>query len=160
MPASKITPCLCYNHQAEEAVKFYLSIFKDGRIISVTYCGENEPSGPAGSVRTIQFHLFGQEFLAVNGGPFFKFSEGISFMVNCDSQNEIDELWERLSAGGEQVQCGWLKDKFGMPWQIVPSMLGKMMTDPDQTRSQRVMQALLTMKKIDIHALQQAYNHG
>lgn len=160
MTTQKIITCLCYDSQAEEAVNFYLSIFKNAKILSITRCGENEPSGPAGSVRTISFRLFDQEYLAVNGGSYFKFNDGISLMVNCESQAEIDELWERLSAGGEQVVCGWLKDKFGVPWQIVPTVLSKMMADPDQTKSQRVMQALLKMKKLDIKALQQAYEQA
>lgn len=160
MATQPITVCLCYDHQAEEAVHFYLSVFKTGRILNVTRCGENEPGGPAGSVRTIAFELFGQEYLAVNGGPYFKFSDAISLMVNCATQEEIDELWEMLSAGGEQVQCGWLKDKYGVAWQIVPTVLGKMMADPDQAKSQRVMQALLQMKKLDIKTLQQAYEHA
>ncbi len=157
MAMQKITVCLCYDHQAEEAVNFYLSIFKHAKILNVTRCGENEPSGPIGSVRTISFQLFGQEYLAVNGGSYLKFNDAVSLMVNCDTQDEIDELWEKLSAGGEQVVCGWLKDKFGMPWQIVPTVLGQMMADPDPAKSQRVMQALLKMKKLDIKALQQVY---
>ena len=160
MTTQKIIMCLCYDHQAEEAVNFYRSVFKSARILGTTRSGENEPSGPAGTIRTVSFELFGQEYLAINGGPYFKFNDGISLMVNCDSQEEIDELWEKLSAGGEQVECGWLRDRYGVPWQIVPTVLSKMMADPDQARSQRVIQALLKMKKLDIKALQQAYEQS
>jgi predicted 3-demethylubiquinone-9 3-methyltransferase (glyoxalase superfamily) len=153
----KITPFLWFDSQAEEAVNFYTSIFKNSKILNVARYGEVGP-GPNGSVMTVGFKLDGQEFLALNGGPYFKFNEAISFVVNCETQEEVDEKWEKLSEGGEKVQCGWLKDKYGVSWQIVPSILGKMLTDPDPTRSQRVMKAMLQMKKIEIEGLKKAYD--
>jgi predicted 3-demethylubiquinone-9 3-methyltransferase (glyoxalase superfamily) len=153
----KITPFLWFDSQAEEAVNFYTSIFKNSKILHVARYGEVGP-GPNGSVMTVAFQLDGQEFLALNGGPYFKFNEAISFVVNCETQKEVDELWEKLSEGGEKVQCGWLKDKYGVSWQIVPSILGKMLTDPDPAKSQRVMKAMLQMKKIDIEGLKKAYD--
>jgi predicted 3-demethylubiquinone-9 3-methyltransferase (glyoxalase superfamily) len=152
----KITPFLWFDHQAEEAMNFYTSIFRNAKIISVSRYGEAGP-GPAGTVMTGTFQLAGQEFMALNGGPEFKFTEAISFFVNCETQEQVDELWDRLSEGGEKGRCGWLKDKFGVSWQIVPTALGELMNDPDPAKSQRVMQAMLQMDKIDIATLQQAY---
>jgi predicted 3-demethylubiquinone-9 3-methyltransferase (glyoxalase superfamily) len=151
-----ITPCLWFNNQAEEAVNFYLSIFKNSLIKSVNYYGKGAPM-PEGSVMTINFILNGKEFLALNGGPVFSFSPAISFIVNCETQQEVDEYWEKLSEGGGAQQCGWLEDKFGVTWQIVPTALIKMLTDPDKAKSQRVNKAMMQMKKLDIHILKQAY---
>src|SRR5687768_2079389 len=156
----KITPFLWFNDKAEEAVNFYVSIFKNSKIGTIARYGEDgaEASGrPKGTVMTVTFQLEGQEFMALNGGPHFKFTEAISFLVNCKTQEEIDELWQKLSESGEQVQCGWLKDKYGLSWQIVPTVLGEMMSDKDARKSQRVMQAVLQMKKLDIKRLEQAY---
>jgi predicted 3-demethylubiquinone-9 3-methyltransferase (glyoxalase superfamily) len=152
----KITPFLWFDGNAEEAVNFYISIFKDSKILSMSYYGDAGP-GLKGSVMTASFLLNGQEFIALNGGPHFKFTEAISFSVNCETQSEIDELWSKLSAGGEEQMCGWLKDKFGLSWQIVPPILGKLMSDKDPQKSKRVMQAMMKMKKIDISKLKQAY---
>jgi predicted 3-demethylubiquinone-9 3-methyltransferase (glyoxalase superfamily) len=152
----KITPFLWFDGKAEEAMNFYTSIFKNSKIGSLTRYGEGGP-GPKGTVMTGRFELEGQEFMALNGGPQFKFTEAISLFVNCESQEEVDELWERLSQGGEKGQCGWLKDKYGVSWQIVPNVLGKLMGGNDPEKSKRVMQAMLRMQKIDIKALQQAY---
>jgi len=156
----KITPFLWFDNQAEEAVTFYTSIFNNSKIVSITRYGEEgaEASGrPKGTVMTIAFQLDGQEFAALNGGPHFKFTEAISFVVNCESQGEVDELWEKLSEGGEKGQCGWLKDKYGVSWQIVPTVLGEMLQDKDPKKSEKVMEALLQMGKIDIKTLEQAY---
>ncbi|HZC69026.1 MAG TPA: VOC family protein [Nitrospirales bacterium] len=158
----KITPCLWFDNQAEEAVNFYVSIFKNSKIGSITRYGEEgaKVSGrPEGTVMTVTFQLDGQEFMALNGGPVFKFTEAISFIVNCKTQKEIDELWLKLSEGGDEKaqQCGWLKDKFGLSWQIVPTVLGEMLQDKDSKKSERVMEALLQMKKIDIQSLKKAY---
>jgi predicted 3-demethylubiquinone-9 3-methyltransferase (glyoxalase superfamily) len=152
----KITPSLWFDKQAEEAVKFYTSIFKNSRIASVTRYGEAGP-GPKGSVMTVTFDLEGQAFMAINGGPYYTLSPAISFLVNCKTQEEVDELWEKLSAGGEVVQCGWLKDKYGISWQIVPTILDELLNDPDPVKSQKVMKAMLQMKKISIEGLQKAY---
>jgi predicted 3-demethylubiquinone-9 3-methyltransferase (glyoxalase superfamily) len=152
----KITPFLWFNDQAEEAMNFYASIFKNSKVVSVNRYGDAGP-GPAGTVMTATFQLDGQEFMALNGGPEFKFTEAISFFVNCETQEEVDELWQKLSEGGEEGPCGWLKDKFGLSWQIVPKALGEMLSDPDPAKSQRVMQAMLQMKKIEIPLLEQAY---
>ena len=152
----KITPFLWFDDKAEEAANFYISIFRNSRIVSVTRYGEAGP-GPKGSVMIVVFRIEGQEFLALNGGPQFTFSPAISFVVNCKTQKEVDELWEKLSDGGEKIECGWLKDKYGVSWQIVPTVLGKLMSDPDPVKSQRVMQAMLQMKKIDIEGLRKAY---
>jgi predicted 3-demethylubiquinone-9 3-methyltransferase (glyoxalase superfamily) len=152
----KITPFLWFDGNAEEAVNFYISIFKDSKILSMSYYGDAGP-GLKGSVMTASFLLNGLEFIALNGGPHFKFTEAISFSVNCETQSEIDELWSKLSAGGEEQMCGWLKDKFGLSWQIVPPILGKLMSDKDPQKSKRVMQAMMKMKKIDISKLKQAY---
>jgi predicted 3-demethylubiquinone-9 3-methyltransferase (glyoxalase superfamily) len=145
----KITPFLWYNDNAEEAANFYISVFKDSRIISII-------AGPNGTVMGISFILEGQEFQALNGGPQFKFTEAISLFVKAETQPEIDELWEKLSAGGEKSRCGWLKDKFGLSWQIVPPILGKLLADKDREKSQRVMKAMLKMDKIDIQSLKNA----
>ena len=152
----KIAPFLWFDNQAEEAVNFYVSILKHSKVTSISRYGEAGP-GPKGTVMTVSFELEGQEFMALNGGPEFKFTEAISFFVNCETQEEVDELWEKLSAGGETGPCGWLKDKYGVSWQIVPTALGEMLSDPDPEKSKRVMQAMLQMKKLDINALRQAY---
>jgi predicted 3-demethylubiquinone-9 3-methyltransferase (glyoxalase superfamily) len=152
----KITPFLCFNDKAEEAIKFYTSIFKHSKIKSVARYGDAGP-GPKGSVMTANFLLEGQEFVALNGGPIFTFTPAISFVVNCRTQAEVDRLWDNLSAGGETGQCGWLKDKYGVSWQIVPTILVKLLSDRDPVKANRVMQAMLQMKKIDIAQLKQAY---
>ncbi len=156
----KITPFLWFDNQAEEAANFYVSIFNNSRIRNVTRYGEEgaKVAGrPRGSVMTVEFQLEGQDFIALNGGPQFTFTEAISLSVDCKTQNEVDELWRRLSQGGEEGPCGWLKDKYGLSWQINPSVLGEMLNDPDPVRSNRVMQAMLQMKKINIERLKQAY---
>jgi predicted 3-demethylubiquinone-9 3-methyltransferase (glyoxalase superfamily) len=152
----KITPFLWFDDQAEEAINLYVSVFKNSKILSVSRYGEAGP-GPAGMVMTATFQLEGQEFIALNGGPDHKFTEAISLFVDCKTQEEVDELWEKLSTGGEQGPCGWLKDRFGLSWQIVPSVLGELLGDPDPVKSQRVMQAMLQMSKIDIAGLKAAY---
>ena len=156
----KIAPCLWFDDQAEEAAKFYTSIFKNSKIKHVARYGESgaKVSGkPKGSVMTVTFELDGQEFMALNGGPIFQFSPAISFLVNCHAQREVDELWEKLSAGGTIEQCGWLKDKYGVSWQIVPTVVSEMMQDKDPASSERVMQAILQMEKLDIETLKKAY---
>jgi len=155
----KITPFLWFDNQAEEAMKFYTSIFKNSKVGEVTRYGEAGP-GPKGGVMTASFELEGMEFTALNGGPLFKFSPAISFAVDCRSQEEVDELWAKLSAGGEEGQCGWLKDKYGVSWQIVPTVLVEMLNDPDPEKSKRVTEAMLKMKKLDIQALRQAYEQA
>jgi predicted 3-demethylubiquinone-9 3-methyltransferase (glyoxalase superfamily) len=155
MPIQKITPFLWFDHQAEEAAVFYASIFPNSKIEKVVRYGATGP-GPSGSVMTVAFQLDGQSFVALNGGPIFKFSEAISFVVNCQTQDEVDAYWEQLSAGGAESQCGWLKDKFGLSWQIVPSALPQLLSDPDPVKAQRAMKAMMTMKKLDIRALEQA----
>jgi predicted 3-demethylubiquinone-9 3-methyltransferase (glyoxalase superfamily) len=150
-----ITPFLWFDNQAEEAVKFYTSIFKNSKIGKIARYGDAGP-GLKGSVMTVEFQLEGQEFVALNGGPHFKFTEAISFVVNCKTQAEVDKFWKKLSAGGKEVQCGWLKDKFGLSWQIVPTVLGELVSDKDAAKSQRVMQAMLKMVKLDIKKLKQA----
>jgi predicted 3-demethylubiquinone-9 3-methyltransferase (glyoxalase superfamily) len=152
----KITPFLWFDNQAEDAVHFYTSIFRNSKVVSVNRYGEAGP-GPKGSVMTLKFLLDGQEFVALNGGPHFKFSEAISFVVNCETQEEVDKFWEKLSEGGEKVQCGWLKDKYGVSWQIVPTVLVEMLQDKDPEKAKRVMEAMLQMKKIDIKGLKDAY---
>ncbi|MBI5341827.1 MAG: VOC family protein [Deltaproteobacteria bacterium] len=159
----KITPFLWFEDNAEEAAKYYTSIFRNSKIVKVARYGEAgaKASGrPKDSAMTVVFELDGQEFIALNGGPVFTFSPAISFVVNCETQREIDDLWERLSDGGEQVECGWLKDKYGVSWQIVPAVLGEMMADPDPEKTDRVMQALVQMKKLDIAGLKKAYENG
>ena len=155
----KITPFLWFNNNAEEAANFYVSIFKNSKISSVSRYGEGSPGTP-GVVMTIAFQLEGQELMALNGGPEFKFTEAISFFVSCKTQDEVDELWEKLSQGGEQGPCGWLKDKFGLSWQIVPTILNELLSASDPAKSQRVMKAMLQMSKIDIAGLKQAYEQG
>lgn len=153
----KITPFLWFDKQAEEAAKFYVSIFKNSKILGVTRYGEAGP-GPKGSVMTVRFQLAGQELIALNGGPQFKFTEAISLSVDCKTQDEVDEYWRKLTEGGEEGPCGWLKDKFGLSWQVNPTILGKMLSDPDPKKSKRAMEAMLQMKKIDIARLKQAYD--
>jgi predicted 3-demethylubiquinone-9 3-methyltransferase (glyoxalase superfamily) len=148
----KITPFLWYDGKAEEAARFYVSIFRKSKIKSVR-------PGPHGSVMGVEFQLEGQDFIALNGGPHFTFSPAISFFVSCKTQEEVDELWDKLSAGGEKQPCGWLKDKYGVSWQVIPTVLGEMLQDKDAAKSQRVMQAMLQMKKIDIKGLEEA-RHG
>jgi predicted 3-demethylubiquinone-9 3-methyltransferase (glyoxalase superfamily) len=152
----KITPFLWFDHQAEEAVNFYLSVFKNSKKLRTVRFGKAGP-GPEGTVMTVDFLIEGQQFVALNGGPAFTFSQAISFAVNCSTQDEVDLLWGTLSEGGEQQPCGWLKDKYGVSWQIVPVVLSEMLNDPDPEKSQRVMKALLQMKKIDIKLLERAY---
>ena len=156
----KITPFLWFDNQAEEAVNCYTSLFKNSKIVNVARydeAGAKASGRPKGSVMTVTFQIDGQEFIALNGGPVFKFTEAISFFVNCETQEEVDELWNKLTEGGEEGQCGWLKDRFGLSWQIVPTALGEMLADPDPAKAQRVMKAMLQMKKIDIAKLKQAY---
>jgi predicted 3-demethylubiquinone-9 3-methyltransferase (glyoxalase superfamily) len=155
----KITPFLWYDGQAEEAVNFYVSIFKNSKVVSVARYGDGGP-GPKGSVMTAAFQLEGQDFVALNGGPQYKFTPAISFVVSCETQAEVDELWEKLSAGGRKDRCAWLTDKFGVSWQIVPTILSKLLQDKDPEKAKRVMQAMLQMDKIDIARLQQAYDGG
>jgi len=151
----KITPFLWFDHEAEEAATFYTSIFENSRILGIARYGDAGP-GPKGSVMTVAFELDGQKFTALNGGPQFKFTEAVSFVVNCETQAEVDQFWERLSEGGQEVQCGWLKDKYGLSWQVVPTILPKLLQDKDRARAQRVMQAMLKMKKIEIAGLENA----
>jgi predicted 3-demethylubiquinone-9 3-methyltransferase (glyoxalase superfamily) len=155
----KITPCLWFDTEAEEAATFYTSVFENSKILSVSRYGEAGPR-PAGTVMTVNFELEGQEFIALNGGPEFKFTEAVSFQVNCETQDEVDEFWATLSEGGEEGPCGWLKDKFGLSWQIIPTALPRLLDDPDPERSQRVMKAMLEMGKIDIAALEKAAERG
>jgi predicted 3-demethylubiquinone-9 3-methyltransferase (glyoxalase superfamily) len=155
VPIQKITPFLWFDHQAEEAARFYTSIFPNSKINKVTRYNEAGP-GPAGSVMTVEFQLEGQSFVALNGGPHFKFTEAISFVVNCETQDEVDNYWEKLSADGAEVQCGWLKDKYGLSWQVVPTALIKLLSDPDPEKAKRVMKVMFMMKKLDIRALEQA----
>jgi predicted 3-demethylubiquinone-9 3-methyltransferase (glyoxalase superfamily) len=152
----KITPFLWFDNNAEDAMKFYTSIFKNSKVLTVSRYPEGSP-GPAGAVMTAEFELEGQEFVALNGGPRFKFTEAISFVVNCETQEEVDYFWERLSEGGEKSRCGWLKDKFGLWWQVVPVILAELMGDPDPEKSKRVMQSMLTMDKIEIEPLKRAH---
>lgn len=151
----KTTPCLWFDTQGEEAATFYTSVFNNSKILDVTRFGEAGP-GPAGTVMTVTFELDGQEFVALNGGPQFTFNEAISFQVNCETQEEVDEFWTKLSDGGEEGPCGWLKDKYGMSWQIVPTVLTELISDPDPDKSQRAMSAMLGMGKIDIEAVRRA----
>lgn len=156
----KITPFLWFDDQAEEAAKFYTSIFKDSKVGRIARYGEEaaEKTGrPKGSVMTVEFELEGQQFVGLNGGPMFKFTEAVSFVVNCQTQEEVDYFWEKLSEGGEKSRCGWLTDKFGLAWQVVPTVLIDMLHDKDPGKSQRVMEAVLQMDKIDINSAKQAY---
>jgi predicted 3-demethylubiquinone-9 3-methyltransferase (glyoxalase superfamily) len=152
----KITPFLWFDSQAEEAARFYTSIFKNSKMGSISRYGEAGP-GPKGTAMTVSFELEGQKLTALNGGPIFHFTPAISLFVDCETQEEVDELWEKLSAGGKKDRCGWLQDKYGLSWQIIPKALGKLMSDPDPEKSSRVMKAMLQMDKIDIQRLQQAY---
>jgi len=152
----KITPFMWFNDNAEEAVNFYTSIFKNSKIESVSRNGEGSP-GPAGQVMSMNFKLFGQDFMALNGGPVFNFTPAISFFVDCETQEEVDDYWDKLTKGGVIEQCGWLKDKFGVSWQIIPSILGKLLNDKDPEKAKRVMEAMLQMKKIEIVDLLKAY---
>ncbi len=159
----KITPCLWFDDQAEQAAEFYTSIFKNSKIVTVTRYGEagrDVHQRPAGSVMTVAFELDGQSFTALNGGPVFTFNEAISFEVGCESQDEVDYYWEKLSEGGDEraQQCGWLKDKFGVSWQVVPTMLVELISDPHSAKSQRATEAMLKMKKLDIEELRRAYD--
>ena len=151
----KVTPFLWFDNQAEEAANFYVSIFKNSKINHVARYGDAGP-GPKGSVMVVSFQLEGQPFTALNGGPQFKFTEAVSFVVDCKSQEEVDHFWDKLSAGGKTQACGWLKDKYGLSWQIVPTVLMELVSDPDREKSNRVMQAMMQMTKIDIAKLQQA----
>jgi predicted 3-demethylubiquinone-9 3-methyltransferase (glyoxalase superfamily) len=158
-----ITPFLWFDDKAEEAARFYISIFKNSKIVNIARYGEAgaQVSGrPKGSVMTVAFQLDGEEFVALNGGPQFKFTEAISLVVNCRTQEEVDEYWQKLSIGGQEVHCGWLKDKYGLSWQIVPTILGEMMSDPDPKKTERVMKAMIQMKKLDVQALKQAYEQS
>lgn len=153
----KITLYLWFDYQAEEAANFYTTIFKDSTILDIQRNNEAGP-GPEGTVMIVTFELAGQEFIALNGGPQYKFNEAISLYVNCVSQEEVDELWEKLSDGGEEGPCGWLKDKYGLSWQIIPTALTEMLSDPDPEKSERVMKAMLQMGKIEIEGLKEAYD--
>ena len=155
----KIVPFLWFNGNAEEAMNSYVGIFKRSQVVRVTRYGDAGP-GPKGSVMSCSFQLEGQDFYALNGGPQYSFTPAISLFVNCETQQEVDGLWDKLSAGGSKDQCGWLKDKFGLSWQIVPTVLGKLLGDKDPQKANRVMQAMLKMKKLDIQGLQQAYDRG
>jgi len=152
----KITPFLWFDGNAEEAANFYISTFKNSKTLNVSHYGEAGP-GPKGSVMTIRFQLDGQEFIALNGGSQFKFTEAISFAVDCKTQEEVDELWAKLTQGGQEGPCGWLKDKYGLSWQIVPRVLPEMLQDKDPQKSKRVMEAMLKMKKLDVEALEKVY---
>jgi predicted 3-demethylubiquinone-9 3-methyltransferase (glyoxalase superfamily) len=159
----KITPFLWFDDKAEEAANLYVSLFKNSKITGATRYDEKaaEASGrPKGTVMTIEFQLEGQEFVALNGGPHFKFTEAVSFVVSCETQEEVDKFWEELSEGGQESQCGWLKDRYGLSWQIVPTVLSKMLRDKDPARAKRVMEAMLKMRKLDIQALKQAYDQN
>jgi len=152
----KISPFLWFDGNAEEAADFYVSLFKGSKILKIARYGEAGP-GPAGAVMVVNFQIEGQDFIALNGGPLFKFTEAISFVINCQTQEEVDHYWNRLTAGGgQESQCGWLKDKYGLSWQVTPTILGELLADKDQKKAQRVMQAMLQMKKIDIAALKRA----
>jgi predicted 3-demethylubiquinone-9 3-methyltransferase (glyoxalase superfamily) len=151
----KITPFLWYDSQAEEAANFYVSIFPNSKIVNIARYGEASPAA-AGSVMTVVFELDGQRLIALNGGPHFKFTEAVSFSIDCKSQEEVGHYWSRLLEGGRESQCGWLKDKYGLSWQVVPSVLGELLSDPDRARAKRVMQAMLKMKKLDMQTLRRA----
>jgi len=154
----KITPFLWFDGQAEAAMNHYVAIFKNSRIVNVSRSGDAGRPGEKGAVFSCTFELEGQSFIALNGGPMFKFTEAISLFVSCETQAEVDELWERLAAGGSESRCGWLKDKFGLSWQIIPKLLGEMLGDQDRSKAARVMQAMMQMRKIDIAGLQRAYD--
>ena len=156
----KITPFLWFNNQAEEAAAFYASVFPDSRVGRVTALPSESPSGPPGSVKIVEFVLFGQPFTAMSAGPLDPFNHAVSFVVNCDNQAELDRYWNALLEGGSAEQCGWLKDRFGLSWQIVPKVLGEMMSDPDRAKAKRAADAMLKMVKIDIQGLKRAYERG
>ncbi len=159
----RITPFLWFNGQAEEAANFYVSVFQHSKIVSVSRYGDagaQASSRPKGSVMVVVFQLEGQEFMALNGGPEFTFSPAISFVVNCETQAEVDMLWEKLTEGGREIECGWLQDKYGVSWQIVPTLLGQLLQDKDPAKSERVMKAMLQMKKLDVNGLRRAYEQG
>jgi predicted 3-demethylubiquinone-9 3-methyltransferase (glyoxalase superfamily) len=151
----KITPNLWFDNEAEEAAAFYTSVFRDSRIVEVAHFPEGAPR-PAGMVMTVEFELEGQRFIAINGGPEFKFDEAVSLQISCDTQDEVDYYWERLSAGGEEGPCGWLKDRYGLSWQVTPKGMDELFTDADPERAQRAMQAMLPMRKLDIEAMRRA----
>jgi predicted 3-demethylubiquinone-9 3-methyltransferase (glyoxalase superfamily) len=155
----KITPFLWFDNKAEEAANFYVSIFKNSKILSISRYGEAGP-GPKGTVMVVRFQLDGQEFLALNGGPQFTFSPAISLVANCETQAEVDDLWEKLSVGGKKQNCGWLTDKYGLSWQVVPTLVGELMQDKDAEKSKRVMQAIMQMNKLEIAGLKRAYDQG
>lgn len=155
----KITPFLWYDGKAEQAANFYVSIFKNSKIKDISRYGEGMPA-PAGSVMTVVFELAGQKFIALNGGPLYPFTNAVSFVVDCEDQAELDDIWNRLTDGGSEIQCGWLKDKYGLSWQIVPAMLGRLMGQGNAKKSAAMMQALMGMVKLDITALQRAYDNG
>jgi predicted 3-demethylubiquinone-9 3-methyltransferase (glyoxalase superfamily) len=155
----KITPFLWFDTQAEEAAKFYCSVFPNSKILRTSYYGETGP-GPKGSVMTVDFELDGQRFVGLNAGPIFKFTEAVSFVVDCKTQQDVDNYWEKLSAGGEKSDCGWLKDRYGLSWQITPTLLTEALTDPDTKKRDRVMQAMMKMKKLEIEPLRKAYEES
>jgi predicted 3-demethylubiquinone-9 3-methyltransferase (glyoxalase superfamily) len=159
MSQPKIVTFLTYNDNAEDAVNLYTSVFKNSKILNTTRYGDAGP-GPAGSLMTAEFEIEGQPFVALNGGSGFSFSQGMSLCVNCDSQDEVDELWDKLSEGGEKGPCGWLTDRFGVSWQIVPRVLSRLLSDPDPVKAQRVMSAMLQMGKLEIKTLEEAYEHA
>ena len=159
IPSQKVTPFLWFNGQAEEAARFYVSLFENAAVTQVVRCGPAGP-GPEGSVMTVAFRLAGQNFVALNGGPQFSFTEAVSFVVNCDTQAEIDALWSGLSDGGTPSHCGWLKDRYGLSWQVVPAQLPKLLSGPDAESTARVMQAMFTMDKLDLQTLRQAHAGG
>ena len=152
----KITPCLWFDGQAEEAAQYYISIFRNSRITRITRWGDEGP-GPKGAVLTVQFQLEGQDFMALNGGPEFKFTPAISLMVDCKTQSEVDELWDKLGEGGQPIECGWVTDRYGVSWQVVPTILSEMISDKDPKRADRVMAAMMKMKKLEFAPLQAAY---
>jgi predicted 3-demethylubiquinone-9 3-methyltransferase (glyoxalase superfamily) len=154
----KIVPFLWFDNSAEEAMSYYASVFKDSKIVNITRLPGDSPSGPRGTVIVGTFQLCGIQFMALNGGPAFKFNESVSFLVQCETQEEVDYFWDKLVAGGKASQCGWLKDKFGLSWQIFPTILGKLLGDPDTGKAQRAMQAMLKMEKLNIAALQAAFD--
>ena len=155
---SKVVPCLWYVEKAEEAARFYVSLLPDSRIDGVTPLPADSPSGPAGSVQVVEFTLAGRPFMAMSAGPLDPFNHAVSFMIECDDQAEVDRLWDALSAGGTVEQCGWLKDRYGLSWQIVPKALGEMMKDKDRARARRVAEAMLKMVKLDVEGLRRAYD--
>ena len=158
--AKKITPCLWFDTQAEDAARFYCSVFKNSKIVTISRfpdAGQDVHGKPAGSVMVVAFEIYGQSFTALNGGPQFKFDEAVSFQVACDNQEEIDYFWSKLSEGGQEGSCGWLKDKFGLSWQVFPSALPKWLMDPDKAKPARVMSAFMQMKKFDLEKLRRAY---